>query len=111
VRALVHFLSISLTSIFRQVMFFERDIRQIKAGEKIELNYANVTGIKPDLSGPKQVPDILDNSIVDGSSSDEASGESDSEDGEKKQFVSSARPRDESPNSRKVNFAARFFNV
>ncbi|EFX72127.1 hypothetical protein DAPPUDRAFT_111070 [Daphnia pulex] len=84
-----------------EVMFFERDIRQIKAGEKIELNYANVTGIKPDLSGPKQVPDILDNSIVDGTSSDEASGESDSEDGEKKQFVSSARPRDESPNSRK----------
>ena len=85
-------------------MFFERDIRQIKSGEKIELNYTTVTGIKPDLSGPQQVPDILDDCVAAGTSSDEASNESDSEDGEKKQFVSSARPRDESPNSRKVNF-------
>jgi RIO kinase 1 len=85
-------------------MFFERDIRQVKSGEKIELNYTTETGIKPDLTGPQQVPDILDEPIAVGTSSDEASNESDSEDGEKKQFVSSARPRDESPNSRKVKF-------
>lgn len=86
-------------------MFYERDIRQVKSGEKTELVYTTVTGIKSDLSGPQQVPEILENSVQNpsGSESKDSSSEaSDSED-EKKQFVSSARPRDESPNSRKVS--------
>lgn len=84
-------------------MFYERDIRQIKAGEKTELVYTTVTGIKSDLSGPQQIPEILDNTVENSSSndSDSTSNDSDSEE-DKKQFVSSARPRDESPNSRKV---------
>lgn len=84
-------------------MHFERDIKQIKSGEKTELIYTTVTGIKPDLSGPQQVPEILDNSIVADSSGEESTDGSDA-DVDKKQFVSSGRPRDESPNSRKVTY-------
>lgn len=85
-------------------MFYERDIRQVKSGEKTELIYTTVTGIKSDLSGPQQIPEILDNSVQapsESESEDSSSDASNSED-DKKQFVSSARPRDESPNSRKV---------
>ena len=81
-------------------MFFERDIKQVKSGEKTELIYTTVTGIKADLSGPQQTPEILSNPVADETSSEDTS--SNDSDGDKKQFVSSARPRDESPNSRKV---------
>lgn len=84
-------------------MFFERDIKQIKSGEKTELVYTTVTGIKSDLSGPQQVPEILDNSVAVDTSDDESTDDSNA-DVEKKQFVSSGRPRDESPNSRRVTF-------
>ena len=93
-------------------MFYERDIRQIKSGEKTELIYTTVTGIKPDLSGPQQIPEILDNSAetIPDASSDEGSSEDSSEDeNDKKTFVNSARPRDESPNSRKVFFFIGIF--
>ncbi|XP_057370440.1 serine/threonine-protein kinase RIO1-like [Daphnia carinata] len=83
-----------------EVMFFERDIKQIKSGEKTELVYTTVTGIKSDLSGPQQVPEILDNSVAVDTSDDESSDDSNADVG-KKQFVSSGRPRDESPNSRR----------
>lgn len=66
-----------------------------------------MTGIKADLSGPQQVPEILEKATS--SASDTGTGsESSSEDGDsnedapKKQFVNSARPREESPNSKKV---------
>ncbi len=92
-------------------MFFERDITQVKSGEKKELIYTTVTGIKADLSGPQHIPEILDSSgpATNGTNSEETSSNSDSEDeGDKKQFVSSARPRDESPNSRKVTYFTAF---
>ena len=99
-----------------QVVFFERDISQVKAGEKKELLYSTVTGLKSDLSGTQQTPEILDQAASDpaaapttGSSASEDSDGSDSQDeaGNKK-FVSSARPRDESPNSKKVPWLACF---
>ena len=86
-----------------QVVFYERDINQVKAGEKKELLYTTVTGIKSDLSGPQQVPDILERQST--SSEPTSSDGSDTEDEEGngvKKFISSARPRDESPNSKKV---------
>lgn len=92
-----------------EVVFYERDIRQVKSGQLGELIYSSVTGIKADLSGTQQVPEILDNSTKpedeesdSGSSSGDSGDESGSEDENGKKFVSSARPRDESPNSRKV---------
>ena len=89
-----------------EVVFYERDIRQVKSGQLDELIYSSVTGIKADLSGTQEVPEILAaESDSDGSSSSSSSGDeqdsaSEDEDGKKK-FVSSARPRDESPNTRK----------
>ena len=82
-------------------MFYERDINQVKAGEKKELIYSTATGIKADLSGTQQVPVILDNSPDNSHDSNVSSQDSDSEKEDAK-FVSSARPRDESPNSKKV---------
>lgn len=75
----------------------------MKAGEKKELIYSTVTGIKSDLSGTQQKPDILDDSSGDDSDEGSSNGQSD-DNGEtdKKKFVSTARPRDESPNSKKV---------
>ena len=90
-----------------EVVFYERDIRQVKSGQLDELIYSSVTGIKADLSGTLQVPEILAaDSDNDGSSSsssssgDEQDSASEDENGKKK-FVSSARPRDESPNTRR----------
>lgn len=87
-------------------MFFERDIRQVKSGEKTELIYTTVTGIKADLSGPQQIPEILDSSgpATNGTNSEDTSSSDSEDEDDKKQFVSSARPRDESPNSRKVTY-------
>lgn len=101
-------LSKYLRPICFQVVFYERDIRQVKAGEKTELVYSTVTGIKPDLSGPQHVPEILEKSqesdeesdtSEDGDDDSESSG---SESEEQKKFVNSARPRDESPSTKKV---------
>lgn len=89
-----------------QVVFYERDIRQVKAGEKTELIYSTVTGIKADLSGTQEVPEILERQAEtesEGSDSESSSSEHSGGDGTRKKFVSSARPRDESPNSKKVN--------
>ena len=84
-----------------QVKFYERDINQVKAGEKKELVYSTVTGIKSDLSGTQQVPEILDNCPA--QSDDGSDSSSETSDSEKKgKFVTSARPRDESPNSKRV---------
>ena len=84
-----------------QVKFYERDINQVKAGEKKELVYSTVTGIKSDLSGTQQVPEILDNGPA--QSDDGSDSSSETSDSEKKgKFVTSARPRDESPSSKRV---------
>lgn len=89
-----------------QVVFYERDIRQVKAGEKTELIYSTVTGIKSDLSGPQRVPEILEKTQDSDEEEDSPEGDdsegSDSDSGDQNKFVNSARPRDESPNSKKV---------
>ncbi|XP_044735344.1 serine/threonine-protein kinase RIO1 [Chrysoperla carnea] len=79
-----------------EVVDFERDIAKAKTGEGDDLIYKKLTGLKSDLSGAAVNPDIL--------SSDENSSESDSdsENPESSKFVNAARPRDESPNSKKA---------
>jgi len=114
-----------------QVLNFERDSRRAKDGES--LIYTTLIGIKPDLSKPRLVPDLLEN--VEGEkinheeianeepgeedsedvtdSGDEDDDESDEEeDGEfdennndksnDEKNIKYFRPRDESPNSKKV---------
>lgn len=97
----------------------ERDIKLAKSGQK-DLIYKTMLGLKSDLSSPAKVPEILEkkhnkdrtSSCNSDSESSEDDSESDSEDNSeaeseksvKSKFVNSARPRDESPESRKVRF-------
>lgn len=80
-----------------QVVDAERDIDRGKAGTG-DLVYTTITGIKSDLSAPQLTPGLLEESEHSKSSDDS----SDSESEDKKQFNVSARPRDESPNSKKL---------
>lgn len=86
----------------------ERDINQAKAGTR-QLIYSTITGIKPDLSDVQLVPTML-NQTGDPAAAEEEDGGggsgSSSEDSEKEdeggsKFVSTRRPRDESPDSKK----------
>ncbi|XP_023234080.1 serine/threonine-protein kinase RIO1-like [Centruroides sculpturatus] len=84
-----------------QVINYERDVSQAKEGEKVL--YHTITGLKPDLSGASEQPEILNTSAnkEQQTSDDNSIGDkcSDNEKGSK--FSNSARPRDESPNSKK----------
>jgi len=84
-----------------EVKFYERDINQVKAGEKKELIYSTITGIKSDLSGTQQVPEILENCPPQSDNSSDSSSEDSDSEKKNPKFVSCARPRDESPNSKK----------
>ncbi|KAG5321814.1 RIOK1 kinase, partial [Acromyrmex heyeri] len=100
-----------------QVINVERDINLAKSGK--DLIYKTLIGLKADLSKPAEKPEILANkhkadskSTKEGSdicTSSEESDDSDSEnesetdsENNKLKFVSSARPRNESPESRKA---------
>ncbi|KAL0124767.1 hypothetical protein PUN28_006551 [Cardiocondyla obscurior] len=101
-----------------QVINVERDINLAKSGK--DLIYKTLIGLKADLSKPAETPEILTNkhkadskSMKDGSdactssensedSDTENESETDSEDDNKSKFVNSARPRNESPESRKM---------
>jgi len=103
----------------------ERDINLAKSGK--DLIYKTLIGLKADLSKPAETPEILANkhkadSTKEGSdtcTSSENSDESDSEnesetgsDDNKSKFINSARPRNESPESRKVRYVLfNFFCV
>ncbi|GLH03723.1 Serine/threonine-protein kinase RIO1 [Gryllus bimaculatus] len=81
----------------REVVDAERDIMNAKKGDA-SLVYKTIVGMKDDLSEPQKVPEILLNSGASSSSEDDACDE----ETEKSNFVDSARPRDESPNSKKL---------
>lgn len=104
------------------VVDIERDFRRAKQGEN--LIYTTLLGLNPDLSKPRDAPVILDKEKEDEqeNQSDESSDEeeddseeseesseteSESEDGKLKECKINReihrRPRDESPNSRRVN--------
>lgn len=101
----------------------ERDINLAKSGK--DLIYKTLIGLKADLSKPAETPEILANKHKadsgdtkegsDASTSSEDSDDSDSEneseidsEDNKSKFVNSARPRNESPESRKVRFVFIF---
>lgn len=88
------------------------DIAKAKAGEK-EVLYQSVTGVVLNQNQGKAERDESENESDDASESDSdvSEGSGSSEDGDvkdKKGFKSSRRPREESPNSRKVWFLDRF---
>lgn len=131
-----------------EVVDFERDFRRAKQGQP--LIYTTLHGIMPDLSKPRDTPEILRVEEVaekqatnkeqlnddDLESEDEEEGEDDSDDDEEEEDDEESdedgdedgdedesskkkskinmeihiRPRDESPNSKKVKFL-EFFNV
>lgn len=103
------------------VVDFERDFRRAKQGEN--LIYTTLHGLNPDLSKPRDQPEILeevkklDNSVADetedesSEEDDEDTEEEDDSEGEDEEGSVRApkinmeihvRPRDESPNSRKL---------
>ncbi|XP_046396699.1 serine/threonine-protein kinase RIO1 [Ischnura elegans] len=85
-----------------EVLHFERDINQAKSGQGERLVYDTIFGLKGDLSSPRMNPEILSESD---SEPDEDSNSDDStsqgEEGGSGKFVNSARPRNESPESKK----------
>ncbi|CAH1111522.1 unnamed protein product [Psylliodes chrysocephalus] len=88
-----------------EVVDFERDISQAKAGIADNLVYKTLVGLKSDLSGTIQKPEILDNSPQKSNSnnSEESDNEEESdseEDGSK--FVDSSRPKDETLEEKKA---------
>ncbi|XP_063221197.1 serine/threonine-protein kinase RIO1 isoform X2 [Bacillus rossius redtenbacheri] len=88
-----------------EVVDVERDIRNVKSGQDCELVYKTITGLKADLSGPQTVPEILDGTSSasgdDSSSGDRASDGTDDDEDPGSKFRNSARPREESPDSKK----------
>ncbi|XP_030371977.1 serine/threonine-protein kinase RIO1-like [Scaptodrosophila lebanonensis] len=85
-----------------EVRHFERDVAKAKQGVQQNLIYGKIAGLTPTLDVQKQ-PEILDADSSDGESSHEEEEEaSESEDGDSSKFTSSARPRGESPDSRKA---------
>lgn len=95
-----------------QVIDIERDIKLAKSGKE-DLIYKTLVGLKADLSKPICTPEILtkvdkDTSDIEANnSSDESDSSDEDEDNEEgneneTKFVNSARPRNESPESKKA---------
>ncbi|KAL0822716.1 hypothetical protein ABMA28_004733 [Loxostege sticticalis] len=83
-----------------EVINYERDITKAKKGETDDLAYKKIAGFNEDLTTVDK-PDILQEDDISESGSESVSGEEeDDESGTK--FKPSARPRDESPNSKKA---------
>ncbi|EDW19322.1 serine/threonine-protein kinase RIO1 [Drosophila mojavensis] len=87
-----------------EVPHFERDVAKAKQGVQQDLVYAKITGLNSTLDVQKK-PDILDaeNKTAENEqqSSENESDDSQDED-ETSKFKNSARPRDESPDSKKA---------
>ncbi|ENN78070.1 hypothetical protein YQE_05464, partial [Dendroctonus ponderosae] len=81
-----------------EVVDFERDINQAKAGLGEELVYKTLIGLKADLSGTIQQPEILDTKSEHSSNT---ASESDSEEMGSK-FVHSGRSKHETPEEKKA---------
>lgn len=79
-----------------EVVDFERDITHAKSGEGNDLIYKTLVGLKSDLSGTVQKPEILDGkSEISDSGSDENNSENSDDDEEKTKFVDTSRPKHE----------------
>lgn len=95
-----------------EVIDIERDINLAKSGKE-ELIYKTLIGMKADLSKPAEIPEIIatkDDHLgdVNSSNSEEDSDSDDSDDStnndneKDSKFINAARPRNESPESKKA---------
>lgn len=83
---------------------FERDVAKAKQGVQQDLVYAKITGLNAALDVQKK-PDILDaENKTAGSEQQSSENESDDsqDEDDTSKFKNSARPRDESPDSKKA---------
>ncbi|XP_068618207.1 serine/threonine-protein kinase RIO1 [Battus philenor] len=89
-----------------EVINFERDINKAKTGDADDLTYKKIAGFNEDLTGTVDKPEILQEDKVNENDEESESGSdsSSNEGGDEKQgkFKNSARPRDESPESKKA---------
>jgi len=105
------------------VINVERDIKLAKSGKE-DLIYKTLVGLKADLSKPAETPEILVNKYKQGNgdmkiendssedianSDSEINSEIESENENKSKFVNSARPRNESPESKKVKYVLFYY--
>ncbi|KAG6461654.1 hypothetical protein O3G_MSEX012769 [Manduca sexta] len=82
-----------------EVINYERDIKKAKEGDTDDLAYKKIAGFKEDLSGTVDKPEILQEDEI-SSGSEDGSDDDDEQEGSK--FKHCARPRDESPDSKKA---------
>ncbi|CAG5025146.1 unnamed protein product [Parnassius apollo] len=90
-----------------EVINYERDISKAKKGDTEDLTYKKIAGFNEDLTGTVDKPDILKEDNIDDDENDASESGSDvssNEEGDdgKTKFKNSARPRDESPDSKKA---------
>jgi hypothetical protein len=81
----------------------ERDIAQLKSGQNASMVYQSVTGVavrKDNSDGDSEEDDETTEDEGEGGDAEE---EDEDDEGESGAFKDSHRPRDESPNSRKVD--------
>lgn len=90
-----------------EVIDFERDINQAKSGQTDSLVYKTLVGLKSDLSGTVQQPEILENLSISKSVSDDDTSsvdeeEEDDDDGTDSKFQDSSRPKHETLEEKKL---------
>lgn len=89
-----------------EVLDFERDINLVKSGEIDDLVYKTLVGLKADLSGTTEKPEILQKNKVNESCSESSDSESDTSNTEDckqpQKFVNSSRPKHESLEEKKA---------
>ncbi|XP_065223898.1 serine/threonine-protein kinase RIO1 [Planococcus citri] len=86
-----------------EVVDFERDINLVKSGNTDNLIYQKIVGLKEDLSGPLNIPTLLNNQS-DESSDSSSDDESDSKENEPEgsKFINSSRPKNETAEEKKL---------
>lgn len=86
-----------------EVIDVERDIRLAKSGNCEDLVYKTLIGLKGDLSGTVQNPEILDKSKDENSDEDSSNDkETDDENEEKSKFIDCSRPKGETLDEKKA---------
>ena len=98
-----------------QVFNPERDIARIKSGVNDNEAYMSVTGVKVESGGKEDNHngnnDDDDDQASDDDGDDSGSDSGDDDDDQKSSFKNSHRPRDESPNSKKVKYCCPGANL
>ncbi|CAG9762575.1 unnamed protein product [Ceutorhynchus assimilis] len=84
-----------------EVIDFERDIKQAKSGLANDLVYKTIVGLKSDLSGTVQQPELLENE-QENSDASESGDSDDSSDEDSSKFVDASRPKHETLEEKKA---------